>query len=382
MSRILIIHPDADVRSAIEAAIRQRGGRPFVIETSPTIADGVRRAKGAQPHVVFVDVDADRDLVIQAVADMRLPGRFIVGLYNPLLLRGDWSFIRDFTRAGIGDFVQMPPSEDEVLAALSSATRAEGRAPTEGRVIAFFSQQGGVGTTTLAVHTAAMLASMVQSSSSVVLFDAVVQFGAVAQCLGVSPLRDMAAFASDSAGGSALAACLTDEPVYGLNLLASPRDPLAGARIGPDDITRVLIELRRRFAWVIVDTPPVLDLLSMAVLDSADRTMVVTEAVTPTLLNTASLLRLLEQEGLSGDRLSVVLNRFSSFEGNLSERTVRERLGRPADHIVPYDRSFVVSANRGRPLIGQRMAPALQVALSSIAEDLIGRQARPQVVAR
>jgi len=121
-----------------------------------------------------------------------------------------------------------------------------------------------------------------------------------------------------------------------------------------------------------VDTPPTLDLLTLAVLDSADRIMVVTDAVTPTVLGTASLLAILEAEGLGGDRISVVLNRFSSFDGNLSERLVRERLGRPVTHVVPYDRNFVVAATRGRPLVSGRLSPALQVPLSSIADDAAG----------
>ena len=377
MHRVLIVHPDADVVRAVEVALREKANRPLVIESAPSIADGLRRARDIAPQMVFLDVGVDRALVLRAVNELRSPGRLIVGLYNPLVVRADWAFIREFTRAGVGDFIQVPPSDEEVAAVMATAELKEQRAPVEGEVVAFFSHQGGVGTTTLAVHTAALLASQSQFAKNLAICDANMQFGTVAPCLGLSPLRDVSAFVQDSQGGAALAACLTEDQTYGISVLAAPRDPIEGAAIGPEDLTRVIIELRRRFRYVVVDTAPVLDLLAMSVLDSADRIMVVTDAVTPTVLGAAMLVNILEEEGLGGDRLRVILNRFSSFDGNLSERTVRERLGRPVNHVVPYDRNFVVAATRGRPLIGGRVANAVQVALASIAEDAFTRQPVP-----
>jgi MinD superfamily P-loop ATPase len=80
--------------------------------------------------------------------------------------------------------------------------------------------------------------------------------------------------------------------------------------------------------------------------------------------------------------VSIVLNRFSGFDGNLSERLVRERLGRPVTHVVPYDRNFVVAATRGRPLVSGRLAPSLQVPLSSIADDAAGTRRAERGVMR
>jgi Flp pilus assembly CpaE family ATPase len=205
-----------------------------------------------------------------------------------------------------------------------------------------------------------------------VLCDAAVQFGSAATFLGLTPQRDLGDLVRDSQGGTALPACLTDEPATSLKVLAAPRDPIEGDRITPEDLTRVLIELRRRFRWVVVDTPPVLDLMTLTVLDSADRIFIVTEAVTPTVLGTSRLLRVLDEERLAGDRVRVVLNRFNNFEGNLSERTVVDQLQRAIDHVVPYDRNFVIAATRGRPVALGRPAAALEAALSRLGEDAVG----------
>lgn len=382
MRRILIVHPEADVRTALEDSVRAVAAGPLIVEWAASLADGLRRARAIKPHVVFADIAGERVLVLQAMSELRAPGRLIVGLYNPLVLQGDLAFLRDATRSGVGDFIPLPTSDAEVLAALSASEHRDEEAPEEGRVISFFSQQGGVGTTTLAVNTALLMAGSNGVKGPVVLCDAAVQFGGAASFLGLTPQRDLADFLRDSHGGTALSACLTDEPVSGLKILAAPRDPIEGDRITPEDVTRVLIELRRRFRWVVVDTPPVLDLLTLAVLDSSDRIFVVTEAVTPTILGTARLLKLLDDERLGGDRVRVVLNRFNSFEGNLSERTVAERLSRDLDHVVPYDRTFVTAATRGRPVAVGRPNAAVEAALSRIGEDAVGLLAGPSGVPR
>jgi pilus assembly protein CpaE len=340
------------------------------------MADGLRRSRAIKPHVVFLDIGGEKTLVLDTARELRAPGRLIVGLYNPLVLRGDLPFFRDATRAGVGDFIPLPASEIELLAALAASENRDGRAPAEGRVIAFFSQQGGVGTTSLAVNTALLMAGADQVKGKVALCDAAVQFGGAASFLGLKPQRDLADLVRDPQGVAALPACLTEEPGSGLKVLAAPRDPVEGDRITPEDITRVLIELRRRFAWVVVDTPPTLDLLTLAVLDSADKIFVVTEAVTPTILGTSRLLKLLDDERLGADRIRVVLNRFNSFEGNLAERTVSEQLGREVDHVVPYDRSFVTAATRGRPVLLGRPSSAIEAAFSNIGQDALSVKAK------
>lgn len=376
MPRVLVVHPEAEVRTSIEESLRNVGPKPLIVESAPSLADGLRQARAIKPHVVFLDLGAERSLVLDAARELRAPGCLVVGLYNPLVLRGDLPFFRDATRAGVGDFIPLPASDSELLAALHSAETRDGRAPAEGRVIAFFSQQGGVGTTSLAVNTALLMAGSDQVKGKVALCDAAVQFGSAVSFLGLKAQRDLADLVRDPQGVAALPACLTEEPGSGLKVLAAPRDPVEGDTITPEDITRVLIELRRRFDWVVVDTPPTLDLLTLAVLDSADKIFVVTEAVTPTILGTSRLLKVLNDERLGADRIRLVLNRFNTFEGNLSERTVADQLGRPVDHVVPYDRNFVTAATRGRPVLLGRPSTALEAAFSALGQDATTLQAR------
>jgi pilus assembly protein CpaE len=121
---------------------------------------------------------------------------------------------------------------------------------------------------------------------------------------------------------------------------------------------------------MVIDLPSQVDLMTLAALDLADRIWVVTETVTPAVVSTARLLALLEEVGLT-ERVRVVVNQYSSYEGNLSEGIVAQRLGRPVDRVVPYDRAVVVAANRGVPyVLGQRRG-AFAEAVGEVAGEFV-----------
>src|SRR5512135_3941863 len=65
----------------------------------------------------------------------------------------------------------------------------------------------------------------------------------------------------------------------------------------------------------------------------------------------AKLLKLLDELGVSAERVRVVLNRYMNFAGNLKPSDVARLLGRPVDHVIPYKKGVVISANLGRPYI-------------------------------
>jgi pilus assembly protein CpaE len=137
----------------------------------------------------------------------------------------------------------------------------------------------------------------------------------------------------------------------GLHLLAAPADAIEAAYIDDEIMSRILTLARRSYDYVIVDSFPMIDRVMMAVLDLSDQAYIVLESVVPTLLGGAKLLKLLEDLGVAGERIRIVLNRYMNFAGNLKPRDVAQLLGRPVDHVVPYKKAVVISANLGRPYI-------------------------------
>ncbi len=372
--RILILHPEAATREAIESVLRKVCAFQVAIYQNGSLTDGFERARRLAPRIMLLDLSQDRALAFDLLRDARAPDLLIVGMFNPLLMRGgEGELFRQAARAGIRDFVPLPVSEEEVGAALSGALEDTGRETIyrEGRLVSFISCKGGVGTTTLGANSAVLLATSGVVNGDVALCDADVQLGNAAACLGLAPDRDLADLVGDLDDLGALSTYLSHHRETGLRVLASPRDPRDAERLTPDDVSRTLVSLRRRFAMVVVDCPAVLDLLTLAVLDLSEIVYVITEAVTPTIVATATFLDLLEEQGFGPERVRVVLNRHSSQEGVLPRRMVDQELGRPVDHLLPRDKAAVGAFSRGVPVVISRPKGQLSSAIGDLADSML-----------
>lgn len=374
--KVLVVHPEAATRRSIEEALRRVAPESVAVYEAPSLPAGIERCRQLEPDVVLLDLSLDRDLALEVAGEVAHRRRRIVGLYNPLVMRErEIDFVRRAARAGVGDFVPLPASDAEIEDALEAAAAALGRrdeARPEGRVVTFFGHKGGVGTTTLAVNAALELTDTAAGPEGVALCDAVLQLGDAAALLGLAPSRDLADLVRDLGDPGALATHLERHEESGLRVLACPRDPRRAEEVSPDDLSRVLIGLRNRYGTVVVDAPKRLDLMTLAVLDLSETVFLVTEAVAPTVVATARFLELLEEQGLGAGRVRVVVNdRFPPRSDQLGERAVTEYLGRPVDHVVPYDGAALDAANRGEPLVLTRDGSRFQQAVVELVESVV-----------
>jgi pilus assembly protein CpaE len=373
IQRILILHPEAETRAETEAALRAAGERQITVFEAESLTEGFDSVRRYDPHCILLDLSEQRELAFELARESRRPDRLIIGLYNPLLMRARQDdFFRAAARAGVRDFIPVPVAPEELAAALAAGRRdAEPEAVGgEGRLISFISCKGGVGTTSLAVNVAVSLAAAEVFANGVALCDAAVQFGNAASFLGVVPELDLADLVRHIDDVDALSTYLHRHPETGLRLLASPRDPREAESISPEDLSRVLIALRQRFGLVIVDCPAAVDLLTLAVLDLSETILVVTEAITPTVIATAAFLDLLAEQGF-GDRVQVILNRHSAGDGILPGRMVNEELGRAVDHVLLDDKAVTAAVSRGTPVVISKPKAEFSKAVARLAEDLV-----------
>jgi Flp pilus assembly CpaE family ATPase len=379
LDRVLIVHPDPAVRHEIESVLRRAHKQVITTRQTGSAGAAIAIAREFDPRIILLDLARERALALTIARELRRPDRLIIGLLNPLInlmddSGGGWEaeFLRQAVRSGIDDFVPLPLSDEEISAALASAPEPAA-AKREGTAIAFFSHQGGVGTTTLAVNTALALRAA-EPQRTVALVDANVQFGSAAAHLGVVPERDLGDVVQDLELGPMFPLSLAG-PDPGIALLASPRDPRAGERVTPEDLSRVVLELRRRFRTVVIDTAPVLDLMTLAVLDISETIVIVTEGSAPIIAGTARLLRMLDSLGFNGDRIRLVVSRFRSAADVLPPNVIAQELERAVDHVVPYLVPVLVGTHRGSPVLFERGAAGFSDAVTRIARDA-GRAAR------
>jgi len=368
--RVLIVHADPAVRRDIENVVRRAHKHSIAARHAGTAGAAVQLARDFDPRIVLIDLVQDRALALSVAKELRRPERLLIGLVNPLMDGGGVSeaeFLRQAVRAGVSDFVALPLSDSEISAALEMAPQA-GPAAHEGRAVAFFGHQGGVGTTTLAINTAIAI-KVGEPNRSVVIMDGNIQFGSVAAHLGMVPERDLgdAIRELDLGPMFPLPSTGSEAPI---SLVASPLDPRAAEMVTPEDVSRVVIELRRRFNTVVIDTAPVLDLMTLSLLDLSETVVVVTEPHAPVIAGTARLLGMLATLGFADDRVRLVVSRYRDAPDVLSAAVVAQQLNRAVDHVVPFMMPVTAGTHRGVPAIFERGTAPFTDAVKKLARDV------------
>ncbi len=354
--KLLIVGPDPKLPDEVKAALAGISDVRAVTHFAPDFAQGVEAARSRHPDLALVQMSTDLRTLSAFAEELAVaaPGTAVAALFSPESFGPDVSerdLLITALRAGVQDFLRRPLSSTDLRQLLDRMLRKSAIRPARlGKVVCFMSNKGGVGKSTLSVSTACALAA--RHPGRVLLIDIALQLGVCANHLDLTPNTTLVdAAAERDRLDETLLSQLAVPHECGLHLLAAPNDAVEGAQIDDDLIARVVTLGRRAYEYVIVDSYPLLDRVMMSVLDLCDRAYLVGESVVPTVLGLAKLVKLLDNLGFPADRQRVVLNRYTGSTGNLKATDVAQRLGRPVDHVLPYQKQVVVATNLGRPYI-------------------------------
>jgi pilus assembly protein CpaE len=355
--KILIVSPDPRLQAEVAAALKGINDTNAVLHVAADFRQGIEAIRSWRPAFTLVEMSSDlRALKVFAEdAAKASPETNLAAVFSADLFGHDVSesaILIEAIRAGMQDFLRRPVSRadlEQLMERLHRKSISPSAAAT-GKVISFISNKGGVGKSTMAVNLATGLA--VRFPDRVLLIDASLQMGVCASMLDLKPATTFTdAVRERNRLDETLIRQLAVPHESGLHLLAAPLDALEAAEVDEEAMARIITLARRCYDYVLVDTFPMIDSVMMAVMDLSDRVFLVTESVVPTLLGMVSLIRVLDSLGFPKERQRVILNRYSSFAGNLKPDDVAVRLGRDVDHVVPYQKKLLIASNIGRPYI-------------------------------
>jgi pilus assembly protein CpaE len=241
-----------------------------------------------------------------------------------------------------------------------------------GKVVSLLSLRGGVGVTTLAVNLALVGVRVLRAASQgqadadatpVCLVDLSPASGQGALHLRVSAKQTWAALPGLGVNPSLnnLAGLLTAHP-SGLQLLAAPFEPTFAGTLSASLVEGALGGLRSRFDFVVVDIPPLLDVVAAAALDVSDRIVLVLTPEVGAVQAAVAMLRVMDEVQ---EKLMVVLNHISPQPG-LPEATIEKALHRPITLKVPYDPAQVAALHQGKPLAWAQPSSPLAEAVGQL----------------
>ena len=268
-------------------------------------------------------------------------------------------------RAGVTECVAEPLTAQ----ALDEAVRRVLTNTTEpsGQVFAFIGAKGGVGTTTMAVNTAAALGRV--AKGEVLLIDMHMAHGDDAVFLGVEPRFSIIdALENIHRIDESFFAGVVEKTEPGVHLLASSPRPRQ-VSVDANKIRALLEAASRMYRMTVLDVPRS-DMTMLDSLDVVTSAVVVTSQEIAALRNAANMAETLRTRYGSG-RVKVAINRFHR-ESVIAHEDIERAVGGAVEHLIPSDyRSAIEALNAGRPLAMDRESK-LGIAFQRFARDLAG----------
>lgn len=303
---LLIIDSDSQSRKAIADSVHTEG--VHVVGAVAALRDGLRIMAGDPPSIVVLEA-RELEQGMREVSDLVSCYPHLSVFVTAREKNPDW--ILRLIRAGATEYLTRPVEADELVDAIRKVARlrpvTSAKRPRQGKLISFYNPCAGMGTTTLAVNTAAALAA---SGKKVVLADLNLINGDVCSFLDLAPRYTLSNVAAKQ--GQIDASFLASVLVQSCNfhVLCGPSDLRESMYIDGDAVLRVLATLRSGFDYVIVDTGGHLFGTAMDILAVSDDVVYTTVLSLPALRTARRYITTLEREGVGKDRVKLVVNRY------------------------------------------------------------------------
>lgn len=386
--RVLIVDDLPETRENVRKLLQFESDIE-VIGQAGTGEEAVQMAQEFQPDIILMDINMpgiDGIGASQKITESLPTVQIII-----MSVQSDPNYLRRAMMAGARDFLTKPFGGDELVAAIrrvydkrpavkATPRRAQRPSPNgpveeeevepEGHVLAVFSPKGGSGCTTIAINTAVSLA---RRGHRTVLVDGSLQFGDVSVMLN---MKTMTSIVDVSEREGEIDADLVSSVVQlhrsGLNVLLAPPRPEMADVINEKHVKNILAALRQSYDFVVVDTSSYLTDVVLALLDMADRIILVTQQNLASLKNVSRFFDLTESLSYEAQKIWLVVNGVSNKQG-ISVKDISDTLKRPIVMAIPEDPVAVgTAADRGVPLVtGANQKRPVSVALAKLADHAV-----------
>ena len=362
--RVLIVDDIPETRENVRKLLQFESDME-VIGHAGTGGDAIRLAEEQQPDIILMDInmpDSDGITASQQI-NKSVPGAQII----IMSVQSEADYLRRAMLAGARDFLMKPFSGDELVEAVrrvhesrpeihmavvpQSTPTVKGQikeSVRDGKILAVFSPKGGVGCTTIAVNVAV---SMAANGKNTLLVDGSLQFGDVGIMLNLkSPASIVDLIENVSDLDQDLLSTVLQEHSSGLKVLLAPPRPEMAELVSAEDIKTLMETLRTAFDYIVIDTSSSLTEVNLALLDIADKIILLARQDLPSIKNVSRFFDL--SEGLDYEKKKVVLVvNHASKKLTISVKNIEDTLKWPASAVIPEDFSAYAAADQGKPII-------------------------------
>jgi len=301
---------------------------------------------------LIADLEGDLGEAIGAIENLRQSG--FAGAIITLSELLDEAAVRGLLRLSVTDWLPADAPAEAIFQACQRAsnTRRPLDRETRATCIAFVPAAGGVGTTTLAIQTAFLIAKRLRNFDETCLFDLNFQTGTMVDYLDLKPVLDLSAIANqpERLDARLLEVMIARHPT-GMAVIAAPRAATEYLRVNSAVVTSILSVVSESFKYMVLDLPPVWQPWTFDVLQGCDQVLIISEFTIPAMRKALELVNALEAR-FKGEppHARVVVNKFRQrlLGGGLRKSDATALLGEALAAFVPEEQELICEAiNQG-----------------------------------
>ena len=306
---------------------------------------------------------------LQPLADLCDPATQVIamGVVN------DLGLYKKFINAGVADYLVKPITEVDLetalLAASFSETTAGQNTDTEptGKLIVTIGARGGVGSSTVALNGAWLLAE--EFGHRVALVDLDLQFGTAALSLDLVPSTGMIETLRqpDRMDSLFMSSAVLPKTEH-LSVLAAEEDLSRELDLAGGGVSRLVEELRRGFDWVWLDVPRGLCHLHTSVLRDAAHVQVVSDLTLAGMRDTMRIVNMFSNVGGAGE-IGVIINHARRNKG-MPKGEFTRGVGCQILAQLPDEPKALQAATVGKPLAQTAGRGKFIVELRKVAQNI------------
>lgn len=361
--RVLIVDDVPESRDSISKLLRFEADIE-VVGTAGEGREAVQKVLHLQPDIVLMDINMpDMDGITAAgLITQQAPNSAVI----MMSVQNEADYLRRSMQAGAREFLVKPFSLDDLVRSIRTVNENRrpivATAPTQvlketpaasgerGQVICAFSPKGGTGRSTLLANLA--VATKLAMKKQVALFDADLIFGDLAVLLNLPVNKTITDLAVNIRQlDEDLLADVMVAHSSGVKVLLAPASPQQAEQVTAEHVRLVLQTMVTCFDYVFVDLRPSFDESNLALMDMADKILLVIHNELTSLKNARLFLEVADLLGYARDKVSIVLNR-ANAPSAVTAAAISENLHRPVEVQVADDpRTVIKSINDGVPFV-------------------------------
>ena len=372
--KVLIVDDNPTATRMLQLAFTRAG---YEVDVAVDGVEALARIPSVRPDLVIMDIMMPNMDGFEATRQLRA-NPATAGI--PIIVLTARDRIEDKLsgfESGADDYVVKPVLPSELVARVNALLRrsqqAAARAPEQrGRTFGFLGVKGGVGTTTLAVNVAVALA---QGQKRVILADLHPWAGTAAMQLGLVPRGNVSQLAQNEASGwsTPLLESSLERHRSGVQVFGVPmRTQSYVGTLEPEKLVALVDGFETMADVVIVDMGNGLTPAALALGGRCHSTFLVLESDAVVLQLAVETVKRLEQVGLIGSRLGLVVVNRARSASSYTRDEIEQQLGsKLAAVITPAPEVCFHATKTGTPVVLGQAESILAAQLRELSSRLL-----------